>query len=441
MNKNFYGNTNALINIENNSSGGDLVYANNNTGQEIQINQKVWLNRRDVMPIEQNTFTSGGNYSLMGGRFIFTDINNNFIGVVSNGNGYFKGTFDNQTRSWNLVNNIEFNNNNIIAISYNYNKFSNKYYGYPYNNSNTIYQPTETKCIIYNNDETFTTYTDRVKLAENISLRIATRYIYDIYDDTNDSLIKSVDLSTNKEKATSILCEQIEENKYKILIITTNTSDVVREHWIDLEKTATHGWISSVNLEEVINNQLVQTTIKYYTGLQEGDYLFTNLIINNNSNRLYNLEVYKIENGKIVKALEYNSDIYKYESTPCTCRYDARQKRLYITTQTTYEMFSFDENSKTFNKIDIVFDTSGIITLYEYGFSFYVSDDLTTIYLQGETNASSGKVFVVIIPNTQEKNWFADTFAMCSLNSLTGFATGNKNSSDQYEILTILPKE
>lgn len=436
-----YGITNS-VNIIQSGGGGDKVFAVNNTGADITAGQKIWLNKHNVFPVAQTTFTSGAFSSYMNGKYIFMDVNNNFI-AFGGSNEYHKWNFNTPDRSWTGTTvEIPGAPTGFYTTFFNYNDKDNKYYGQNIStngySSSTSYV---TESIVYNNDETFTYYEDSVRFNDRVSFRTtSTSYKFEVVDNNDDSIIDTLDFTATKEKVCTVFCAQKDDTTYRIRIITkSNTAPKpIREYLFDYTYTMAR-WDRYAPLDNGgISTAIVQPVMKYYTGLENGDYFFTNAkIYPQDKARLYNLEAYKIVDNKFVKAEDLPADLSKYSTIPCSIYYDGKLKRLYVTTQTTYEIFNFTNGAFVLDT-KIVFDESQLIQLYAQGYSFSVSADRTVLVFQGNTTASSGKYFMVKVPNPDNLDWHAENFQQCTSLTLTGYATGNTDSEGRYEVSTVL---
>ena len=437
--------TNAAIQSQ--CGAGDTVFAVNNTGAEITEGQKVWLNRHNNETMNSD-WTSGNVNSYTNGKFIFPNADNNFV-AYNGSNTKHNGTYNSETQTWTIVDTAL---NNQSCSAYNMNYVNGKYYGGYINPAYGMYGSYVPNSVVYDNNETFEFFAGKLVLSDNWEISIGdSAYKFNLTDRINTNRPAYVlDFTENHEK---IFTAFADGNNFFIVTIS-GTSNIVRSRrfmlgWSsggngDIE-IGVPGWIvSSIIGDENPATQaaITQPCMKYYTGMNSGSYLITDSTVNTSLNRGYGLIIYKIVNGGhngIIVADDLPDDLQALVGTACMARYDGRTKRLYVANDTDFYMFEF-VNGKFVNA-NLTFDKSSLFALSSYNYTFSVSDDKTTIFINGTTSSSNGKFQILKLANPNDKKWYAENYPQINSLSLTGFATGNTDEQGYCEILTVLPEE
>lgn len=425
--------TNAAVLTQ--SGMGNLVYAVNNTGSEIVKGQKVWLNKHNDTSLDSD-WTSSDVDSYTKGKFIFPNADNNFVAYNGSDTRHV-GTYNIDEQTWTIADTTLANQNTSF---YNMNYMNGKYYGWYINPSYGMYGSYIPNTVIYDNNETFEFFPDALILSDEWKIELGDEnYKYKIWDRINtDRPAIDLDCSANEEKLFTAFSEG---NTIFFLMKSKDGTCYCRSITIrGYGDGVSSGWITSICLPYK-QAAVIQPCIKYYTGINAGDYLITDSTVNTSLNRGYGLIIYKInslkENGIIV-ADDLPDDLQALIGTACVARYDDRTKRLYVSNDTDFYLFDFVDGK--FVNANLTFDKSSLFTLYNHNYTFSVSDDKTTIFVNGTISSTEGKIQILKLSNPDDIEWYAENYLQRNALSLTGFATGKTDIRGYYEIQTVLPE-
>lgn len=417
-----------------NDAKGDVVYAVNNTGGDILAQQKVWLNKHNNTDLE-SSWISGGYSSYISGFALFFNANNNFL-ALSRAATAFYALYDNDDKTWtlNTVSVTPSVLNNLVAYN-NFIEAENCYYGFYINNTAVKSMASVT----VDGNFTVKTYEDEIVLSEQWAFKKTdTDYVFEVVDRINTSRPHiSFNFSEYQENIYTVLLD----NDNEFLFITKSEIDNevrFRKTEICWNKT---DWLLLTPLGKYprVEPYITQPTIKYFTGIDNGDYLITtSSVIDDSWNKRYNLIIYKITNDGVVIAQDLPTDLHNLIDKPCLVRYDKRTKRLYISNDADFYMFVFDGTTFVLQTLD--FDKTNLIVPYEGSYNFSVSDDRTTIAIQAQTSVSSGKFNVLKLTTPDDDEWYAENYAQVNAYSLTGYCTGKTDGLGRAEIRTALPE-
>lgn len=407
------------------ASGGDIIYAINNTGADITKGQKVWLNKHNLDESE-SAFSQYDRIYYYKYYPIF-DSNNNFS--ILDDQYRYKWTYNTDDKTWTISDTsitsiytsnffLQYHNNTYYGLNLNSWSYTDSYYNFKYNETDK--EPVNQGYWI--ND------TYKVVWVSN--------YIYNLINNNDSSIIYTFDFSSIRAYITTIIYKN-----NKILIITNNTTgNNVYWYRINLEQDYV-GPDSSLTVTPLValDNSVVRTknVIMYYTGIENDDYLFTLDTTNDTLPKIRTLYAYKIVDNDIISAIDLQADLQALVGQSCYIFYDDRVKRLYVSTNDKIYLFTwksgeFINENITINPLDYItpYDTST-------GFCFALSDDMTTLFLHGITTSQRGTAYAFKRKTTSD-DWYAENFAQCSSLSLTGFATGVTDLQKKYEVKTVL---
>ena len=430
--------TNALASS---GSGGDLVYAVNNTGADVVAGQKVWLNKHNNTD-NDSVWVSGGYSSYIKGRFFFFDGNNNFI-AYNAADDFQKGIYDTLNKQWTITRQ-ELTNQGVYPISMNYNALEGKYYG-AYICMDGLYGSYKPCSVIYDNNGEFQFFADEIVLCEQFSLKFneagSSSFKYDIIDRSDGSLVYILDFSERQEVLKTIYCVK-NDHIYDFFVISQerNSPKNVYSYTFQLVKSGM-SWLYGGTLggDDVLNLEILQPTMRYFTGLNDGDYFITTeTIAAKDTFRPYPVQFYKKSGRKLVVADDLPDDLQMLLYQNCNVHYDGRLKRLYISTASGFYLYILD-NGKFVNA-NLTLDDADLIVPYERAYSFGVSDDMTTVAIHAQTSASSGKFQVLKLSRPHDLEWYAENYPQFNSYSLTGFATGKTDGLGRVQISTVLPE-
>ena len=342
-----------------NDAKGDVVYAVNNTGGDILAQQKVWLNKHNNTDLE-SSWISGGYSSYISGFALFFNANNNFL-ALSRAATAFYALYDNDDKTWtlNTVSVTPSVLNNLVAYN-NFIEAENCYYGFYINNTAVKSMASAT----VDGNFTVKTYEDEIVLSEQWAFKKTdTDYVFEVVDRINTSRPHiSFNFSEYQENIYTVLLD----NDNEFLFITKSEIDNevrFRKTEICWNKT---DWLLLTPLGKYprVEPYITQPTIKYFTGIDNGDYLITtSSVIDDSWNKRYNLIIYKITNDGVVIAQDLPTDLHNLIDKPCLVRYDKRTKRLYISNDADFYMFSDQDD---FWKKDKVTKTVDFMQTFDY---------------------------------------------------------------------------
>lgn len=417
-----YGITNSQ-NIIQSGGDGDSVYAVNNTGADITAGQKVWLNKHNLDESESEFSQRNGDFRNKT-YFIF-DSNNNFSSLSLNYR--YKWAYNTDDKTWTVSENPYAGGMGGACLLYH----NNDYYA-------TLMNSWTTNTSLYNficNETVFENDKSGYKINDTYKVVYVSSYTYNLINSTDESIIYTFNFSGVKSYIYTIIYK-----KNKLLIITgNNTGNNVYWYSINLEQDyVVPDFVPTVTPLAELDNSVVRTKniILYYTGLENGDYLFTSQNDRSSGGETSTLYVYKIVNNDIISATDLQADLQALVGQSCYIFYDDRVKRLYVSTSD-YKIYMFTWKSGEFINENITINPLDYITPYGYGISFAISDDMTTAALQGWYSSSNGMI-IALKRKTTSDDWFAENFAQCSSLSLTGIATGNTDEQGRYEVSTVL---
>lgn len=420
-----YGNTNATINIES-PSGGDLVYANNNTGQEIKINQKVWLNKHNLDENVAYQFKKGKSSS----EFLISfDDSDNFIMFNANsGRPNYYETYNTETKLWDreeLSLTQSINNSGFLRI------INNNVIGYTTRNvvnNTTIYSGEITR--------TFN------KLYTGLYLGDGYRVYYQ--DNKTFILERPGNYAGPDGQVEPILTELTGFNGYLVTACLINSKlfvlDAKGNYKIYLVTASGATLLSSNTNNLFISNYPIQ----HFTGIANGEYIFYNTGAYQPDYEASSLNILQFdEDYNLVDAQNLPEDLQKLIGQNAFVQYYNDTKILTIGTATNVYMFKYENGTFINMNINISLPTESTIHSEGGVYRLFISKDMTSAVITYRKQTSSNLYFDsgYYKLKTASDDWYADTFPQFAEQTLTGYATGNKNSSDQYEILTILPKE
>ena len=181
--------------------------------------------------------------------------------------------------------------------------------------------------------------------------------------------------------------------------------------------------------------------ILFATGLEQGDYVFVtdNYAAYNNhitTPQTAHLICYQMQSDNTLKQVTVPA-LSLFETTNCFFAYDNRNNVLSVGTEDNVYFYQFDTLGKTFSIIDVAL-SSLPTTLTGFAYKTMMSPDKSTVvvYAKGST-ACNVNVYSLstsynrIVPNS--------AYYYNLTTSFTGFATGETDSSGNYEISTVLP--
>ena len=424
-----YGITNSQNIIQTGGSGGDTVYAVNNTGANITEGQKVWLNKHNLDESESEFTQTGRNYHQK--FYPIFDSNNNFS--ILNSIYRYKWIYNTDDKTWTVSDtSITSVYSNNLFLQYH----NNTYYGLSnlgdWNSVGALYN------FKYNE-------TDKEPVNQgywiNDTYKVVwvSGYTYNLINNNDSSIIYTFDFSSVRGYISTIIYKN-----NKILIITNNTTgNNVYWYSFNLEQDyVVPDFVPTVTEITAIDNSPIRTVdrskyVCYYTGIENGDYLFSLYNRTDVDATISTLYAYKIVDNDIISATDLQTDLQALVNQPCHIFYDDRVKRLYVSTNDKIYLFTW--KSGEFVNENITINPLDYITPYSdsYAFCFAISDDMTTLFLLGYHSLSSGTA-IAFKRKTTSDDWYAENFAQCSSLSLTGVATGNKDEQGRYEVSTVL---
>ncbi len=411
-----YGSTNATINIES-PSGGDLVYAINNTGQDLIKNQKVWLNKRNIDTQNYSVFEHDNSSNKIFPNFITNDD----IIVI-------QGSYCNE-----LVYNLETNSwiNNTLQ----------------YRNSKNFLRIIDG--ITFTIDSVYTSKSNIIQQEQNIEV--------DGYYLGQDVVIKNK--SSSAYSLLTVNPVTWEVGMEFATLSFDNYRNSCQSAFYDVENKKI--FMNGSGLYKVfdVTNLLSPTEIKsvsyifpgrnlqFFTGVGENHY-----IISQNGNTPNPsipdteegaLIIYQFdENYNLVEPQNLPTNLLALLNQPCRIQYNNDNQILTVGTETNIFVFKFNKETKTFEELAINFNfPTEFIQPAGRFWKCYLSNDLLTAIIIGY-KANSTQIYCAYKLVNKNNEWYADRFNIKNSLTLTGYTTGTIVASDipKYEVLTILPK-
>lgn len=408
------------------SGGGDTVYAINNTGSTISQGDKVWLNKHNIPSVTGTKYNRLGTSSyatfMMIGNIPY-DYNskNSSLTVFSFSNGEWVGQ-DIQTNLASSCTNPYFIGAQPIMRGINPSSLGSQ--KDLIINTDGISQVTPDGYFYIGNDRC-------VKWTSNKNYSIVE---YDHTTGTEGSVLGTFTSSQNTYHNVFI--------DGNVLMVASLVSNACLMEYYDISDLSSITNIASVTCPET-------TTYFYYaTGLNVGDYVFFQNKADT-TNWYYEtspiLKIYKIGvNFALEVADDLPLQLETLKNTVAVARYDSRTKILTVGTNDNVYFFEFDTTTRQFSQIilDITMPTEDVIYA-DHVYVCAVSGDRTNVAITFRRTSTSNvypcfKLYK--LANTSDTNWYAEPYGNFSVNTLTGYATGNTQDG-KYEVTTVLGEE
>jgi len=181
--------------------------------------------------------------------------------------------------------------------------------------------------------------------------------------------------------------------------------------------------------------------VLFATGLEQGDYIF----VTDNYAAYYNLTTtaqtahlfcYQVQSDNTLKQVTVPA-LSLFETTNCFFAYDNRNNVLSVGTEDNVYFYQFNTLGKTFSIIDVAL-SSLPTALTGFAYKTMMSPDKSTVVVYAKDSTacnvnvySLSTAYSRIVPNS--------AYYYNLTTSFTGFATGETDSSGNYEISTVLP--
>ncbi len=425
--------TNALSQSTHTGSDiGDLVYAVNNTGANIVKNQKVWLNKHNLDESESEFTQTGRNYHQK--FYPIFDSNNNFS--ILDRVYRYKWIYNTDDKTWTVSATSDTSSTAPVSTNLFLQYHNNTYYGL---NNHSSWNSTGAYYNFKYNETDKEPIQQGYWINDTYKVVWVSGYTYNLIKVSDASVLYTFDFSSVRGYISTIIYKN-----NKILIITDNNSgNNVYWYSFNLEQDyVVPDFVPTVTEIAAIDNSPIRTVgnskyVCYYTGIENGDYLFSLDDRRDVDATIRTLYAYKIVDNDIISATDLQADLQALVNQPCSIFYDDRVKRLYVSTNDKIYLFTW--KSGEFINENITINPLDYITPYSdsYAFCFAISDDMTTLFLLGYHSSSSGTA-IAFKRKTTSDDWYAENFAQCSSLSLTGFATGETDSQGRYEVSTVL---
>ena len=404
------------------SGGGDKVLAINSTGSTISQSDKVWLNKHNIPSVTGDSYAS---YSSNKNTCFFTIGNvlyENATGTLKQWS-FSNGSWSSETLQSGIFTayNPYFVGTELVLRNPDTSNPS-LYLKDVIVNPSGVSQSTPSPSFYIGNDRC-------LKWTANKNFSIVE---FDHTTGTEGSVLGT--FTTAYNFAHNIMIEG------NILMLATNGSNSTATHleYFDISNLSSITSVADITLPE-------NSYYFYYgTGLGVGDYLFfqsTNSTTGS-INTSMTLKAYKIgTNYAISVPTDLPLQLENLLNNLAVVRYDSRTKYLCVGTHDNVYFFEFNTTAKTFSQIDLTITMPTDSAIYS-GCCYVptLSGDKTTAVVVYRRDSSSvyptRKIYKLV--NSEDSNWYAEPYENFSINTLTGFATGN-TSDGKYEVSTVLP--
>lgn len=401
--------------------GGDTVLAINNTGGTISQGDKVWLNKHNIPSVTGDSYAS---YSSNKNTCFFTIGNvlyENATGTLKQWS-FSNGSWSSETLQSGIFTayNPYFVGTELVLRNPDTSNPS-LYLKDVIVNPSGISQSTPNASFYIGNDRC-------LKWVSNKNFSIVE---FDHTTGTEGSVLGT--FTTAYNFAHNIMIEG------NILMLATNGSSSTATHleYFDISNLSSITSVADITLPE-------NSYYFYYgTGLGVGDYLFFQATNSTTGsiNTSMTLKAYKIgTNYAISVPTDLPLQLENLLNNLAVVRYDSRTKYLCVGTHDNVYFFEFNITAKTFSQIDLTITMPTETAIYS-GCCYVptLSGDKTTAVVVYRRDSSSvyptRKIYKLV--NSEDSNWYAEPYGNFSINTLTGYATGNTQDG-KYEVATVL---
>ena len=206
----------------------------------------------------------------------------------------------------------------------------------------------------------------------------------------------------------------------------------------DLSKNTFLYDITTLTTPTQLFSGMVNTYIRFATGLESGDILFCNNSGDSGNTELKTWTLYKIDDDNNIVAIDAPENLQTL-LLYCTLNYNPTNKILSIGTHTDVYFFVFDEASKTFSPLKIELENLPENYHSDEGYRAILSNDLNLCTVTYSRTSTYGGIYAAVLENTDGELCVYKSINGTGESFVTGFATGNIIDS-KVELETVLPK-
>lgn len=397
--------TNAVIM----TGGTDTVDAINNTGAELSIGDKVWLNKHylDETPAKQQISDSQNAYYAY-----FFKGDHPYVYNMAQGQGRVANfIYNSQEKTWTQENNYQsslFNGGSVIR------KIDNNIVAYVLN---TATSNNEFSVIL---KDAYGVQCNGFYLGDNLFYKKYTKALQGFNSDTGEE--GEVYYTFNHNNVTSAV-----KDGNRLLLSGTSG------WWLyDITNLASPSLLSS--------NTSQPLTVLHMTGLNLGDYIIgsTNGVVSYGYYNNLTLFIYQITDNNIIEdAADLPQSLRSLTGTTCVATF----MNNILCIGTVDNVYCYKYENGVFNDLNISLDMSSYTDKYAgFCFIFYVSENLTTAALCYRRQSSSyvyGRSYLMKL-NTSSDAWYVDNIAEVNSYTLSGFV--DSVDGDSVKVKAALPK-
>lgn len=390
------------------SSGGkgcDVVYAANNTGEEITAGSKVWLNQH-ILGVNNNARLSWNNrYSM---NHIVFNLNNRLFG--NNSTTLRRVVYRAETDTWGSFDTCPFPNDGISSVYYKDGiVWMYKYSGDSYIIKKSGEQMAVAGCILSAN-KIFTRSTSKLTTYNSET---------GVIDTSGGASLPSFNESGSFLHLDGDL---LFYQRYSLGNYVYDVSDYAAPVLLASPKFS-------------VSNAYV----RYMTGVSAGNYIFVD-VSNFKEFECGTFYLYKITSGYAVElAADVPEKLRNLMGRKCRFSYNNKTGVFIIGTATQLFFYKFEDGE--FHEFEVKFgNMPGCKS--DSAYMARLTDDMSSIGITAKTSSGSYTYNVTNVYRLQvmDDTWYAEDFAAASSLSLAGYATGAKNNEGLYEVKTLLPE-
>lgn len=207
----------------------------------------------------------------------------------------------------------------------------------------------------------------------------------------------------------------------------------------DLSKNTFLYDITTLTAPVQLFSGMINTYIRFATGLESGDFLFCNNSDDSGNIELKPWTMYKIDDDNNIVGIDAPENLQTLLLS-CTLNYNPVNKILSIGTHTDIYFFVFDEASKTFSPLKIELEDLPENNQSNEGYVAILSNDLNLCGVTYSRTSNAGGIYAAVLESTDGELCVYKSINGTGESFVTGFATGNIIDS-KVELETVLPKK
>lgn len=397
------------------ASGGDIIYAINNTGADITKGQKVWLNKHNLdenVAYQYNSGVSNSNF------LVKFDNDDNFLifNTTTTFNDFYM-TYDTSTKTWNLE---ELSSKPVSITNPRFIRYIDDI-AYIYSTST-----------VSNDTSYYTGVVDRDRATAYHGIYLGNGYRVGYKDS------KTFFLEHTGENSEITTTEIAGFNGYLTTAFMSGDKIFIMDNKGNYKICTSNGEVIKEITNTIFQNNY---PIQFFTGLNSGDYIFFNTGNSQNSYEATTLNILQFDdNYNIVEPLSISEDLRALIGKQAFVQYYNNFKKLTVGTATNVYLFDFSNGTFLNMNVTISLPTESDIHSSGGVYRFFISEDMTSAVITYRRQTSSSVYFASgwYKLKTLSDDWYADTYLQFSANTLTGIATGVTDLQKKYEVKTVL---